>query len=124
MPTGAEPSALEGLGEGGAGTPVCAGVAVALVVAGSSLGDADGLPLEGSAASGDSGDSGDSLASVRFTASCVSSGPEAPVMPWPSSETASKLPAVAVAAPSSHAATPKRMRLFTSQHRPQIFKLR
>lgn len=109
---------LAGLGEGGAGTPVCEGVAVALAAAGSWLGDADGLAPEGSAAAGDS------LASVRFTASCVSSGPEAPVMPWPSSETASKLPAVAVAAPSSHAATPKRMRLFTSQHRPQIFKLR
>ena len=54
-----------------------------------------------------------SLASALFTASCVSSWPELPVMPWPSSETASRLPAVAVAAPSSQAVTPKRMRLCT-----------
>ena len=97
------------------------GVAVVLAAAGSSLGDADGLSSEGSAAA-DGSDA--SLASARFTASCVRSGPEAPVMPWPSSETASKLPAVAVAAPSSHAATPKRMRLFTSQHLSRILKPR
>jgi hypothetical protein len=58
-----------------------------------------------------------SLASALFTVSWVSSWAELPVMPWPSSETARRLPVVAVAAPRSQAATPKRMRLRTPQRR-------
>jgi hypothetical protein len=55
-----------------------------------------------------------SLASARFTPSGVSSRPPGPVMPWPSSDTASRLPPVAVAAPASHAATPTKIRDCTS----------
>jgi hypothetical protein len=55
-----------------------------------------------------------SLASALFTPSGVSSRPPVPVIPWPSSDTASRLPPVAVAAPASHAATPTKIRDCTS----------
>jgi len=62
------------------------------------------------AAEGDSDCSAASLASALLTASWVSSWPELPEIPWPSSELASRQPAVAVAAPSSQATMPKTMR--------------
>lgn len=54
------------------------------------------------------------LASAWLTSALVSSEAEAPVIPWPSSETASRLPPVAAPAPSSHAPTPIRIRPCTS----------
>jgi hypothetical protein len=94
----------------------------AVVVTRGGVGDADACTgdevaagaLDGCAVAGAVGSGfAASLTSSRFTASCVSNWTEFPVMPWPSSETARRLPAVAVAAPSSQAATPKRMRLCT-----------
>jgi len=98
-----------------------------LVFTGGSVGDADvgtgeevgvvgaldGCAVVGAVGGTDDSAFADSLASSRFTASWVSSWAELPVMPWPSSETASRLPAVAVAAPSSQATTPKKMCLCT-----------
>jgi hypothetical protein len=88
---------------------VVVGVAVAVTLGGPA-GDA---VADGCAAS---------LASSLFTASWVRSCPELPVMPSPSSDTASRLPAVAVAAPISQAMTPKRMRLCMLQRRTRIAK--
>jgi hypothetical protein len=95
-----------GLGAGVSGVAV--GDGLAELDAGRADG-ADDDALDGAVA----GLSATSLASARFTASSVSCWAELPPMPWPSSETASRLPAVAVAAPRSQAARPKRMRLCT-----------
>jgi hypothetical protein len=116
-------------GAGGAGV-------VAVVVAGADEGDAEVVAGEGmpattagdvsapalTAGEADGDTAAASLASARFTAPWVSSWPELPVMPWPSSETARRHPAVAVPAPISQATTPKRMRLFTLQLRTRADK--
>jgi hypothetical protein len=109
------------VGEGGEadGDAVVAaedGVGDAEVAAGDGV--AAGCVEDGELAAVTEGAAGDgpcaaSLASALLTASWVSSWAELPVMPWPSSDTARRLPVVAVAAPSSQAATPKRMRLRT-----------
>ncbi len=89
------------------------GAGVARVLDGGPLTVTAGVPT----GEADRGARAASLASSLFTASWVSSCPELLVMPWPSSETASRLPAVAVAAPSSQAAVPKRIRLCMLQRR-------
>jgi hypothetical protein len=94
---------VAGRGEAEVGTGD--GVAAGCELGGGTEGEAGGAPGAGPCAA--------SLASALFTASWVSSWAELPVMPWPSSETARRLPVVAVAAPSSQAAAPKRIRLCT-----------
>jgi hypothetical protein len=73
----------------------------ALVVAGAAPGD----PLA-------------SAASARFTAAVVSCWLVLVAMPWPSSETASRLPAVAAPTPSSQAPTPAKTRMCTGRASP------
>ena len=82
------------------------GVLVALVGDGFGLAGTVGVAVVGDA-------SMDSLASSLLTMSWVSIWPELPVMPWPSRETTSTLPVVAVTAPSTQAVTPMKMRLCT-----------
>ena len=59
-----------------------------------------------------------SAASARFTAAVVSCWAWLLAMPWLSSETASRLPPVAAATPSSHAATPAITRMCTGKGWP------
>ncbi len=99
------PGALDGaVGSGDADVAAADGTALP-------SGSAERVPPGLSCAVGSA--AADALASARFTASGVSSRPPVPVIPWPSTETASRLPPVAVAAPSSHAATPMRTRVCT-----------
>jgi hypothetical protein len=59
-----------------------------------------------------------SAASARFTAAVVSCWDVLEAMPWPSSETASKLPAVAAPTPSIQAPTPAKTRMCTGPRSP------
>jgi two-component system KDP operon response regulator KdpE len=90
--------------EGGVGAGVGAGRAEAECAALSGAGDA-------SDGAGDGDRAGVASARALFTAATVSCWPDAPVTPKPSpsNETASRLPQVAVAAPSSHATTATRI---------------
>jgi hypothetical protein len=102
--------AVVGPGAGdGEEVTVAVGVAEACV--------ADGVALGVTMVEADDDGSSVAFVSSLLTASWVSSWPEPPVIPWPSSETASRLPAAAVAAPSSQATAPKRMRLCMLKHR-------
>ena len=64
------------------------------------------------------GDSLASAASARFTPAGVSCWLVLVAMPWPSSETASRLPAVAAPTPSSQAPTPAKTRMCTGRESP------
>jgi len=59
------------------------------------------------------GESLASAASARFTSAAVSCWLVPVAMPWPSSETASRLPAVAAPTPTSQAPTPAKTRMCT-----------
>jgi hypothetical protein len=102
---GGEAVVATGAGPGEAEVATGDGVAAACV--------RDGVPLAVTEGEAGGAPCAASLASALFTASWVSGWPELPVMPWPSAETARRLPVVAVAAPSSQATTPKIMRLRT-----------
>lgn len=95
----AAPGAADGLASDGA---LRRGFVVGRLVARDDVAAEDGLAL----ADGSPG----SLATARSTAAPEICWLESPDMPWPISDTASKLPPVAAPAPSSQALTPIMMR--------------
>ena len=82
-------------------------------------GVADGAGLGALVVAGTTpGESLASAASARFTATAVSCWLVPVAMPWPSSETASRLLAVAAPTPSSQAPTPAKTRICTGRGWP------